>query len=110
MSKGILFVDSPDNITVIPQRSIKVAKSIEKIIQDSGVEPYNRSINKGFWRILLYRESKKTKQCMISIVASEWKNQTSEDAPLVTESQLQELKDKITQEYKQGDTIDGFTI
>ena len=32
MSKGIIYVDSPDTITVIPQRSIQIAKVVEKLI------------------------------------------------------------------------------
>ena len=71
MAQGILYVDSPDNITVIPDKSIRVAKDFEDIISESAIEPFDRVINKGFWRILLYRESKKTKQCMISIIVSE---------------------------------------
>ena len=32
--------------------------------------PYNKAKGKGFWRILLYRESKVTKQILISVVVS----------------------------------------
>jgi len=71
MAKGILYVDSPDNINVIPDRSIAVAKVFEQIIIESEIDPFDRVVNTGFWRILLYRESKKTKQCMISIIVSE---------------------------------------
>jgi hypothetical protein len=38
-----------------------VAKVIENIVKESGIEPYDRRINAGYWRIVLYRESKKTK-------------------------------------------------
>ncbi len=63
MAQGILYVDSPDKISVIPDRSIRLAKDFEQIINDSGIDPFDRVNNVGFWRILLYRESKKTKQC-----------------------------------------------
>ena len=45
MSKGILYVDDPDKIIVIPQRSINIAKVFEQIIQKSEIEPYDRNIN-----------------------------------------------------------------
>ena len=61
MAQGILYVDSPDNISVCPDRSIGVAKAFEEIIHQSGIDPFDRVTNKGFWRILLYRESKKTR-------------------------------------------------
>jgi len=70
MAKGIVFVDEPDTIKVISKESIYVAKEMEKIIQKMDIEPYDRSINQGFWRIILYRESKKTKECMISVVVT----------------------------------------
>jgi len=37
-----------------------------------GLEPYDRNQNEGFWRILLFRESKKTKEAMISVIVSEY--------------------------------------
>jgi hypothetical protein len=48
-----------------------VAKKVEKLIRESYIEPYDRRINSGYWRILLYRESKKTNQVLISVVVSE---------------------------------------
>jgi hypothetical protein len=41
------------------------------VVIDSGLEPYDRIKNAGYWRILLYRESKKTKQVLISVVVTE---------------------------------------
>lgn len=65
MSKGIMYVGKPDKIKVISKESVIVAKKFEEIIkafnQKYGFEPYDRLKNEGFWRILLYRESKKTK-------------------------------------------------
>ena len=40
-------------------------------MRQSGVPPYDRRINSGYWRTLLYRESKKTRQVLISVVVSE---------------------------------------
>lgn len=78
MSKGIIYVDKPDNIQVVSEESKQVAKSIEKLVRQFnekyGIEPYDRINNKGFWRILLHRESKKTKEAMISIIVSEVQN------------------------------------
>ena len=96
MAQGILYVDSPDDISVIPDRSIRIAKEFEQIINDSGIEPYDRVVNTGFWRILLYRESKKTKQCMISIIVSE-----KESCP-IEEEQITKIKSVINAKYRAG--------
>lgn len=61
MSKGIIFVDKPDNIRVNSKESLIVGKTFETIVKASGVAPYDRMANEGFWRILLYRESRDTK-------------------------------------------------
>ena len=58
---GISFVEKPDTIKVNSEESLLVAKKFEGIVVDSGLEPYDRTTNKGLWRILLYRESKVTK-------------------------------------------------
>jgi len=60
LSKGITFVDYPDGIKTNSKESVEVAKIVERIVIESGVEPYDKRINKGYWRICLYRESKKT--------------------------------------------------
>ncbi len=70
LSKGITFVDYPDQIKSISAASIKAAKIVEKLVIDSGIEPYDRRTNVGYWRILLFRESKKTHQALISVVVS----------------------------------------
>ena len=38
---------------------------------ESGVEPYDKKINQGYWRLLLYRESKQTNQVLISVIVTE---------------------------------------
>lgn len=53
-------MDYPDKIKSISASSIHAAKIVEKIVIESGVEPYDRRVNAGYWRILLFRESKKT--------------------------------------------------
>ena len=92
MSKGIMFVGKPDNIKVISKASLVVAKKLEAIIKDFnekyGIEPYDRLKNEGFWRIILYRESKKTKEAMISIIVS--KNDEK-----VYDSKMQEISNSI---------------
>ena len=88
MQKGIMLVDEPDQIKVISKESLKVAKTLESIISDSGIDPYDRVNNKGFWRIILYRESKKTKQCVISIIVSD---QKSLENPDVSDEKIAEL-------------------
>ena len=76
MSKGIIFVDSPDDIVVNPKGCLIVCKKFESLVKSFESKnselysPYDRSLNKGFFRILLYRESKRTKQILIGIVVS----------------------------------------
>jgi tRNA/tmRNA/rRNA uracil-C5-methylase (TrmA/RlmC/RlmD family) len=60
LNKGITYVDYPDNIKTNSAESVKVAKTIENLIKESGVEPYDRRINQGYWRLLLFRESRRT--------------------------------------------------
>ena len=71
VNKGIIFVDYPDKIRVISKESLMAAKMLEAIVRESGLEPYDKTTNQGFWRILLFRESKKTKQVLISVAVTE---------------------------------------
>ena len=70
LAKGISFVEKPDSIKVNSAESLIVAKKFEKIVAESGLAPYDKSNNKGFWRILVYRESKVTKQVLVCVVVS----------------------------------------
>lgn len=60
LSRGITFVDYPDEIKTNSFESVMVAKAVEKLVIESGLEPYDKRINQGFWRLLLFRESKRT--------------------------------------------------
>jgi len=66
--KGISFVERPDAIKVNSDESLVVAKIFEEIVRDSRVGPYDKNSNSGFWRILVARESKITKQLLLSVV------------------------------------------
>lgn len=70
LSKGITFVDYPDEIKTHSNESVWVAKQVQQLVIESGIEPYDKRINSGYWRIVLFRESKITKQALISIVVS----------------------------------------
>lgn len=59
-NKGINFVDKPDNTRVNSAESLIAASICEKLVIESGLEIFNKTLNSGFWRILLYRESKVT--------------------------------------------------
>lgn len=59
--KGIVFVEKPDAIKVNSDESVAVAKIFEGIIRQSGLGPYEKNVNLGYWRILIVRESKATK-------------------------------------------------
>lgn len=60
LSKGIIYVDKPDNIKVNSQESLLAGRAFEQIVVESGLEPYDRVKNEGYWRIFLYRECKLT--------------------------------------------------
>ena len=63
LAKGIQFVEKPDNIRVNSDESLFVAHEFEQIVHSysSELEPFDKWKGTGFWRILLYRESKVTK-------------------------------------------------
>lgn len=95
LSKGITFVDEPDEIRVNPKQSVVACKRMEKIVEDFEKEfdPYDRSLNRGFWRVLLYRESVETKQVLISVVVS--KGYT------ISEELKTRLKDSLTMPFNE---------
>jgi tRNA/tmRNA/rRNA uracil-C5-methylase (TrmA/RlmC/RlmD family) len=64
-------VDYPDGIKTNSAESVQVAKVIEQIVKESGVEPYDRRINQGYWRLVLFRESRRTNQVLISVTVSD---------------------------------------
>ena len=64
-------MDYPDGIKTNSAESVQVAKVIEQIVKESGVEPYDRRINQGYWRLVLYRESRRTNQVLISVTVSD---------------------------------------
>lgn len=53
--KGINFVEKPDDIKVNSDESLIIAKIFEKIIKKSGLLPYEKKSNTGYWRILVVR-------------------------------------------------------
>jgi tRNA/tmRNA/rRNA uracil-C5-methylase (TrmA/RlmC/RlmD family) len=63
-------VDLPDGIKTNSAESVWVAKKVEKMVKDSGIEPYDKRVNKGYWRLVLFRESKRTNQVLISVVVT----------------------------------------
>lgn len=71
LAKGIQFVEKPDNIRVNSAESLIVAKQFEEIVlEHPELEPFDKWKGCGFWRILLYRESKVTKQILVCVVIS----------------------------------------
>lgn len=64
--KGINFVESPDAIKVNSEASILVAKTFQDIVRQSGLSPYEKNSNQGYWRVLVVRESKQTKEMLVS--------------------------------------------
>ena len=91
LHKGIEFVEKPDNIRVNSAESLLLAKQFERIVVESPeYTPFHKTTGKGFWRILLYRESKVTKQILVCVVVS--KPTEKNPVPLISE----EIKQKLT--------------
>lgn len=125
LAKGIMFTGPADNISVISEESLYVAKKVEEVVQDiydaHGIEPYDKMKNDGFWRLVLFRESKQTKQVLISLIVSEPKADTPmeeiktkflakfEDKAIPGKSQLSIVSisiiysDEMSGGYKEGD-------
>ena len=75
---------------------------MEVIVKQSGLQPYDKTTNQGFWRILLHRESKKTKQVLISVAVTDG---------IATDDQLKWIEDQLMANFKAGSLIgSGFTI
>jgi len=85
LRKGINFVESPECIRVNSSESLLVAKQFEEIVRNAPSEltVFDKATAKGFWRILLYRESKVTKQVLICVVVS--KSTESNPVPEVSD-------------------------
>ena len=94
------FVEKPDNIRVNSKECLLVAKKFEEIVRESGLEPYDKIWNKGFWRLLIYRESQRTKQILVSIVVSKKTEQNKE-----VEEMSQDLKQKFIDNFAAGTSI-----
>jgi TPP-dependent indolepyruvate ferredoxin oxidoreductase alpha subunit len=71
MQRAFDYLDAPVVTCTGKDVPMPYAKQIEKLIIESGVEPYDKKVNQGYWRIVLYRESKKTKQVLISVIVSD---------------------------------------
>ena len=99
LGKGISFVERPDNVRVISAQSVQVAKSFEQIVHEcpEELEPFDKATGKGFWRILLYRESKVTKQVTITVVVS--KSTEKNPVPAISEEIKQKVIDKFPTNY-----------
>ena len=59
-SKGINYVAEAGEIRVNSQNSLRCAQLMTSLVEESGLKPYQKAMQTGFWRILLYRESQKT--------------------------------------------------
>ena len=79
---------------VISKESLSVAKTVEQVVSDihetHSVEPYDRLKGEGFWRILLYRESKATKEALISLIVSK---------DTVSEEVMADVKKKLLEKF-----------
>ena len=70
---------------------------------DSGLEPYDKRINQGFWRLLLFRESKRTNQALISVIVTD-------NYPTATEDKIKAIEDKLIELFKEGNAINALKV
>ena len=94
-------MEKPDGIKVNSKESLLVARQFEEIVKESGLSPYNKRDNRGFWRILLYRESKVTKQVLVCVVVSK----NTEQNPTNIDDIPAETKQKLIDTFKEGTEI-----
>lgn len=75
-NKGISWIEKPDQCPIVSQESLKIAELLRKFIVDnleknSSLDAYNKFDHSGFWRNLVIRQSKKTKEILITVVVRE---------------------------------------
>ena len=56
---------------LLSQRSNDVLNFVRSYTKDSGIPPYSSKVHSGFWRFLVFRESKTLDQFMINLVTAE---------------------------------------
>ena len=87
MKRGIFFVDSPEGMPNTSSQALKCASIAEEIVNSfEGIDAYDTRTHTGVWRLFLYKESKRTKQILISLCISK---------DSLTESQLTEVKESL---------------
>ena len=71
-TQGLFFVDYPKDLPHISKESVECAEKLQQIIrkleEDYGLTDYNWITHKGSFRTLIYKESKRTNEKLISVV------------------------------------------
>jgi tRNA (uracil-5-)-methyltransferase len=71
---GLIFVDYPKDLPHISDYSVECAEKVQALVRDFeanyGLQEYKSDVHTGCWRTLLYKESKKTNEVLISIAIS----------------------------------------
>ncbi|KAL4485710.1 hypothetical protein ABPG72_010972 [Tetrahymena utriculariae] len=67
--KGIAFIDDANKNCVSSKESVILAQQLENFIKEKGLPVYDRFLHQGFWRYFVVRQSFKTKEILINIVA-----------------------------------------
>ena len=116
-NKGIVFTDYPyqidanldsqdedvvlSNLTPLPHislRSVQCAYLVQKLIRELEeslkLPEYNSITHEGWWRTLLYKESKRTNQCLVSIAVTK-DSMSGEQFDLVSKQILQLWNEKL---------------
>jgi hypothetical protein len=73
-NKGLLYVDYPKDLPHISNYSVECAEKVQTLVREYeekyGIQEYRTDIHTGSWRTMLYKESKKTNEVLISIAIS----------------------------------------
>lgn len=71
ITSGIQYVDYPTDLPHISENSVKCAEKAQTLLREYeekyGLKEYNVATHEGAWRTLLYKESKRTGEVLISI-------------------------------------------
>lgn len=71
---GLLYVDYPKDLPHISAYSVECAEKVQTLVREYeekyGIQEYRTDVHTGSWRTMLYKESKKTNEVLISIAIS----------------------------------------
>ena len=106
-SKGYMFVEPPNNVRNISESAVEAARLMQSIVERSGASAYDRAKHTGLWRLLIVKESWRTKEMLVCIVISSQKTEEEEQA---WKQSLEEIQKTFGQGAKIGErTVESLS-